>query len=80
METSMKGVTSGKVRLGLTKTVGAFYHRVVNLPSQNALPAEIFACGVPYEVSRTYRTMKSEIELKRSTAMFEVNRQILRGL
>ena len=79
METSIKEVTSGKGRLGLTKSLGAFYQKVIRISLQDTLPSEIFAYGVPYEVSRTYRTMKSEFECKRSQAMVEAHRQALRG-
>lgn len=79
MEMSIKGVTSGKVRLGLTKGLGAFYQKVIKLSLQNTLPSEMFTYGVPYEASRTYRAMKSEFECKRSEAMVEAYRQALRG-
>jgi hypothetical protein len=79
MGTSIKGVASGKGRLGLTKSVGAFYQKVIKISLQNTLPSEMFTYGVPYEASRTYRTMKSEFECKRSQAMLEAHRQALRG-
>ena len=79
METSIRGVTSGKGRLGLTKSLGAFYQKVIKISPQNTLPSEMFTYGVPYEASRTYRTMKSEFECKRSQAMVEAHRQALRG-
>jgi hypothetical protein len=79
METSIRGVTSGKGRLGLTKSLGAFYQKVIKTSLQNTLPSEMFTYGVPYEASRTYRTMKSEFECKRSQAMVEAHRQALRG-
>ena len=79
METSVKGVTSGKVQLGLTKNLAAFYQRVIKISSQNALPYEMFIHGIPYEASRTYRTMKTEFEYKRNQAMIEANRQAFRG-
>ena len=79
METSIKGVTSGKGRLGLTKSLEAFYQRVVKISLQNTLPSEMFTYGVPYEASRTYRAMKIEFECKRSQAMVEAHRQALRG-
>jgi hypothetical protein len=46
---------------------------------QNALPYEMFTQGLPYEATKTYRTMKSELEYKRSTAMVEAHHQALRG-
>ena len=79
METSIKGVTSGKGRLGLTKRFGAFYQKVIKISLQDTLPSEMFTYGVPYEASRTYRAMKSEFECKRSQAMVEAHRQALRG-
>jgi hypothetical protein len=79
METSTKGVMSGKGQSGLNKSLGAFYHRVTGISLQHALPYEMFTHGVPYEASRTYRTMKSEFESKRCAAMVEAHRQALRG-
>jgi len=79
METSTKGVASGKGHLGLTKSLVAFYQKVAKIPSQDTLPFEMFTYGVPYEASRTYRIMKSEFECKRSRAMVEAHRQALRG-
>ena len=79
METSIKGVTSGKGHIGLTKSLGVFYQKVIKISLQNTLPSEMFTYGVPYEASRTYRTMKSEFECKRSQAMIEAHRQALRG-
>ena len=79
MEISIKRVTSGKGHLGLTKSLRAFYQKVIKVSLQNTLPSELFTYGVPYEASRTYRIMKSEFECKRSEAMVEAHRQALRG-
>ena len=79
MEISIKGVSGGKAYLGLTKSLGAFYQRVVKVSLQNTLPSELFTHGVPYEASRTYRAMKNEFECKRSQAMVDAHRQALRG-
>jgi len=79
MEASIKGVTRGKIHLGLAKSLGAFYQSVIKVSLQNTLPSELFTYGVPYEASRTYRTMKSEFECQRSQAMVEAHRQTLRG-
>ena len=79
METSIKGVASGKGHLGLTKSLKAFYQKVAKISPQDTLPSEMFTYGVPYEASRTYRVIKSEFECKRSQAMVEAHRQGLRG-
>jgi hypothetical protein len=79
METSTKGVASGKGHLGLTKSLGGFFQKVVKISLQNTLPSEMFTYGIPYEAVKTYRTMKSEFECKRSQAMVEAHRQALRG-
>jgi hypothetical protein len=79
METSTKRVMSEKGHLGLTKSLGAFYQRVIKVSMQNALPSELFTYGVPYETSRTYRTMKSEFACRTSAAIMEAHRQTLRG-
>jgi hypothetical protein len=79
METSVKGVASARGHFGLTKSVRAFYQKVVKVALQDTLPSEMFTYGVPYEASRTYRVMKSEFECRRSQAMVEAYRQALRG-
>ena len=79
METTIKRVTSEKSHLGLTKSLGAVYQKVIKVSMQNTLPSELFTYGVPYEASRTYRNMKSEFECKRNQAMVEAHRQTLRG-
>ena len=79
METSTKTVTGAKGQYGITDSLAKFYQRVTKAYLQNALPCEIFAKGLPYEATKTYRTMKSDLEYKRSAAMVEANRQALRG-
>ncbi len=79
METSRKGITGGKNQYGIMRNLEAFYQRVTEMSLQTALPYEIFAHGTPYEVSKTYRMMKSEFEHKRSVAMVDAQRQALRG-
>jgi hypothetical protein len=79
METSRKEITSGKNQHGIMRSFEAFYQRVTEMSLQTALPYEMFAHGTPYEVSKTYRTMKSEFEHKRSVAMVDAQRQALRG-
>ena len=79
METSIKTVTGTKGQYGIMKSLEAFYQRITEMSLQTALPYEMFAYGTPYEASKTYRTMKSEFEHKRSVAMMDAQRQALRG-
>ena len=79
MEASLKTITGGKSQHGIMKSLEAFYQRVTEMSLQTALPYEMFANGIPYEASKTYRTMKSELEHKRSLAMVDAQRQALRG-
>jgi len=79
METSIKTVTGTKGQYGITDSLAKFYQRVTKAYLQNAIPYEIFTQGLPYEATKTYRTMKSELEYKRSAAMVEAHRQALRG-
>ena len=79
MEASLKTITGGKSQHGIMKSLEAFYQRVTQMSLQTALPCEMFAHGIPYEASKTYRTMKSEFEHKRSVAMVDAQRQALRG-
>jgi hypothetical protein len=79
METSLKTITGGKSQNGIMKSLEAFYQRVTEISLQNALPSAIFAHGIPYEASKTYRTMRSEFEHRRSVAMIDAHRQALRG-
>ena len=79
MEASLKTITGGKSQRGIMKSLGAFYQRVTEISLQSALPCEMFANGTSYEASKTYRTMKSEFEHKRSVAMVDAQRQALRG-
>ncbi len=79
VETSRKGMTCGKSQHQIMRSLEAFYPRVTEISLQTALPCEMFAHGIPYEASKTYRTMKSEFEHKRSVAMVDAQRQALRG-
>jgi hypothetical protein len=79
MERSAKVLAGAKDQYGVMKSLEAFYQRVTKISLQNALPYEMFANGLPYEASKTYRIMKSEIECKRSLAMVEAHRQALSG-
>jgi hypothetical protein len=79
METSRKGITGGKSQHGIMRSLEAFHQRLTEMSLQTALPYEMFAHGTPYEVSKTYRLMKSEFEHKRSVAMVDAQRQALRG-
>lgn len=80
METSLKVLSGAKGRYGLIKNLGAILRRATAITSQNALPYEMFEKGLPYEASKTYRTMKSEFECQRSGAMVEACRLVIRGL
>ena len=80
MEESIKGTTSGKVHLGVTESLGAFYQRVIKISLQNTLPYEMLKYGLPYEASRTYRTMKIEFEHNRCEAMMNAHQARTRGL
>jgi hypothetical protein len=79
MGTSIKGVTSGKIHLGLRKSLGEFYEKTINFSLQNTLPYEMLTHGVPYEATRTYRSIKSEFERKRSEAIVLAHSLVLRG-
>jgi hypothetical protein len=79
MEKSIKVITSRKVNLGLSQNVGALSRIATSLPRQHILPFEMLAHGVPYEAHKTYSKLKSEFESRRAIALFEVQRQTLRG-
>ena len=79
METSIKTITGAKSQHGITDSLVTFYQRVTKAYLQNALPYEMFTQGLPYEATKTYRVMKSELECKRSAAMVEAHRQAFRG-
>ena len=79
MEISVKGLTGGKLRSGMVKSLRTFFHNAVTLAPQNALPYEMLAHGVAYEASKTYRVIKSEFECQRASAIVEGHRQGLRG-
>ena len=80
METSFKGELGGKPQRGVLKSLGVVYQRVTGISLQNALPYEMFAGSLPYEASKTYRAMKTEFECRRSRALIDANRCLLRGL
>jgi hypothetical protein len=80
MKASLKVSSGGKIQNGMMKSLGAIYDTVTAVSLQNTLPREMFTNGFPYEASRTYKTMKSEIECTRSMALMEMHRQTLRGL
>lgn len=80
MKASLKVSSSGKIQNGMMKSLGAIYDTVAAVSLQNTLPREMFTNGPPYEASRTYKTMKSEIECARSMALIEMHRQTLRGV
>jgi hypothetical protein len=82
MEIRFRGGLRARAQLGIAKNLEVVVRRVTAFrldAFRNSLPSEMFTCGVPYEASRTYRTMKSEFECKRSQAMVEAHRQGLRG-
>jgi hypothetical protein len=79
METSIKTVTGAKSQHGIADSLATFCQRATGAYLQNALPYEMFTQSLPYQATRTYRVMKSELEYKRSAAMIEANRQALRG-
>jgi len=79
MEASLKTIACGKSQRGIMRSLEALYQRVTEMSLQTALPYAMFAHGTPYEASKTYRTMKSEFEYKRSVAMVDAQRQALRG-
>ena len=79
MEKSIKIMTTGKVDIGSSQKVGAFHQIAIKLSMQRILPFELFAHGVPFEASKTYNTLKNEFESRRAIAIFEVQRQALRG-
>jgi hypothetical protein len=79
MEKSIRVITSGKAHLGLSQKTGALSQIAIKLSMQHILPFEMFAHGVPYEASKTYDTLKSEFESRRAVALFEMQRQALRG-
>ncbi len=80
METSFKGELGGKAHHGVLKSLGVVYQRVTRISLQNALPYEMFAGGLPYEASKTYRAMRTEFECRKSRALIDANSCLLRGL
>ena len=80
METPLKAASVGKAQYGIAKGLRAIVRRVTAISSQNTLPYEMFAKGLPYEALKTYRTLKGEFEHSQSTVMAEVHRQVSRGL
>jgi len=73
MERTMKRATSGKPHLGVTESLGTLFRRALTAFPQNTLPYEMVKYGLPYEASRTYRTMKTEFEHNRSEAVVQAN-------
>jgi hypothetical protein len=79
VETSRKAITCGKSQHGIMENLEAFYQRLKETSLRTALPYEMFAHGDPYKASKTYRTIKSEFDYKRSAALVDAQRQALRG-
>jgi hypothetical protein len=77
MEITVRNVTIGKAMSGFLKTLAAL--RPTVMEPLNDLPREMFKYGIPYEASRTYRTVKAEFEHNKSIAMIEAHRQAVRG-
>lgn len=80
MVTPFKGKLGGEIQHGVAKSLGVIYQRVAKISTKNALPYEMFAIGLPYEASKTYKAMKTEFECKRSRAVVDTSSFLLRGL
>lgn len=65
------------------KNLGTIFRRVTSIQlkaSRNSVPVAMFTVScLPYEASRTYHTIMTEFECKRSRALVEAHRQNLRG-
>ena len=74
----------GKVHSRVMSNLGASLRRIVanRLPVlKENISVDMFASNyLPYEASRTYRTIMIELDSKRSQALVETQRQLLRGI
>lgn len=80
METKIRGAANAKTHVSVTESVVTLFRRALSIFPQNTLPYEMVRYGLPYEASRTYRTMKTEFERIRSKALVEANWARLHGL
>jgi hypothetical protein len=69
---------------GIVNELGTILRRVASIHSEtfrNSIPVGMFAAGcLPYEAAKTYRTIMTEFDCKRSKALVEAQRQVFRGL
>jgi hypothetical protein len=74
----------GKAYYRVMGSLGSSLRRIVanRLPVlRENISVDMFASNyLPYEASRTYRTIMIELDSKRAQALMETQRQLLRGI
>jgi hypothetical protein len=78
MEISVRNPQARRAFSGLLKTIAALRLNVVRIPSPEDLPRQMFMHGIPYEASRTYRSIQNEFENNKSLAVIETRQALCR--
>jgi hypothetical protein len=78
MEISVRNVQTQRALDGLMKIIAALRLNMVKIPSRDALPYKMFMYGMPYEASRTFRTIRDEFENNKSSAAIETRQALCR--
>jgi hypothetical protein len=67
----VKHMSAARALRGLVRTVTSIRLDQMKIMSCEALPLSMFAYGVPYEATVTYRNMRNEFESNKSMAIRE---------
>jgi hypothetical protein len=78
MEISARNSQARRALNGLLKTIATLRLNMVKIPSPAALPHEMFMYGIPYEASRTYRSIRNEFENNKSLTAIETRQALCR--
>jgi hypothetical protein len=78
MKTEFKGGLRTRAQVGLVKNLGTFFRRITAIRVgvfREGIAAGMFAAEcLPYEASKSYRAIKTELECKRSEIQLDLLR------
>ena len=78
MKTEYKGGLRTRAQFGLVKNLGTIFRRVTAIRldiSREGIAAGMFAAdSLPYQASKSYRAIKTELECKRSEVQLDALR------
>jgi len=84
MEIRSRISVGGKTHYGVIASLGVALKRVaeIRVPTlRESLSVDMFTSNyLPYEASRTYRTIMTEFDCRRAQTIVEVRRHSMRGL